>query len=82
MKWLRLREQGPHVTFEKVAGDTLGDDFFVLIERVEIVVTHLGRDLEADVEELAHVGVVIGIALVVGESAHKLLAGPAVYFFG
>ena len=67
---------------EEVAGDAGGDDVLVLLERVEVAVAKLRRDLEADVEELSHAGIVAGIALVVGESTHELLAGPAVDFVG
>lgn len=67
---------------EEVAGDALGDDGVVCLEGVEVAVTHLGGDLEADVEELADVGVVAGVALVVREGADVLLGGPAVDFLG
>ena len=61
----RLREQRFHVAVEEVAGDALGDDCFICFEGVEVAVSHLGGDFESDVEELADVGVVAGVALVV-----------------
>ena len=60
----RLREQRFHVAVQEVTGDALGDDCFIFFEGVEVAVTHLGGDLEADVEELAKVGVVAWVALV------------------
>ena len=42
----------------------------------------MGGDFETDVEELANVGIVAGVALVVREGADVLLAGPAVDFLG
>ena len=62
---LNLREEGLHVAVEEVAGDAFGDDGLVAFEGVEVAVSHLGGDFEADVEELADVGVVAGVALVV-----------------
>ena len=50
---------------EEVAGDAFGDDCFVGFQGVEVAVAHLGGDLEADVEKLADVGIVAGVALVV-----------------
>ena len=50
---------------EEVGGDALGDDRFVGLEGVEVAITHLGGDLEADVEELANVGIEAGVALIV-----------------
>ena len=67
---------------EEVAGDALGDDGFVGLEGIEVAVSHLGRDLETDVEKLADVGVVAGVALVVSQGADVLLAGPAADFLG
>ena len=62
---IRLRKQRLHVAVEEVAGDTLGDDGLVGFEGIEIAVSHLGGDFEADVEELADVGVVAEVGLVV-----------------
>lgn len=67
---------------EEVTGDALGDDLVVGLEGIEVAVAHLGGDFEADVEELADVGVVAGVALVVREGADVLLGGPAVDFLG
>jgi len=70
------------VAVEEVLGDAFGDDLLVGVKGVEVAVTHLGGDFETDVEELTEVGIVSGIALIVGEGVDVLLAGPVVDFFG
>lgn len=77
-----LSEEGLHVAVQEVAGDAFGDDGFVGFEGVEVAVSHLGGDLEADVEELADVRVVARVGLVVREGADVLFAGPGLDFFG
>lgn len=69
------------MAFEKIARDALGNDGVIGFESVEVGVTHLSGDLEADVEELTDVGVVAGVTLIVSEGADVLFAGPVVDFF-
>ncbi len=54
------------------------DDFLVGFERVEITVTHLRRNLEADVQKLPKAGVVGRVGLIVAERGDVLLAGPPI----
>jgi len=70
------------VAIEEIASDALGDDGFIGLESVEVAVTHLCCDFEAHVQELTHVGIVAGVALVVSESTDVLFTGPAVDFLG
>ena len=61
----RLGEERLHVAIEEITGDAFRDDRFVGLESIEVAFTHLGGDFEADVKELADVGVVAWVALVV-----------------
>ena len=70
------------MALEEIAGDAFGNDGLVSLQGIEVAITHLGGDLEADVEELADVGVVAGVALVVRKGADVLFAGPGVHFLG
>ena len=67
---------------EEVSSDALGDNGVVGFKGVEVAVSHLGGYLETDVEELADVGIITRVALVVSQSRNVLLAGPAVDFLG
>ena len=51
----------------KVGGDIARDDGFIGFQRVRIAAAHLGGDLEGDVDQLAEMGVVLRIFLVVAQ---------------
>jgi hypothetical protein len=78
----RSQEQRLHVAVEEVAGDVLRHDGLVCFQGIEVGVAKLGRDLEADVEELAKMGVVERVRQIVAERAGELVAGPAVDLLG
>ena len=63
---------------EEVAGHIARAGLAAGLELLEVARAHLGGDLEADVDELADVGVVERVLLVVAQGADELLAGPAV----
>ena len=60
-----LEKQQLHVAVAEVLGDAAGNDGAVVVEGFDVGFTHHRGDLEADVKELADVGVVKRVALVV-----------------
>ena len=55
------------MSLQKIRGDVFGDDGFVGFQGIGVARAHFGGDFEGDVEELAEVEVVGGVALIVAE---------------
>src|SRR5690606_36463815 len=68
------------VALKKVVGDVRTDSRFIGLERVQVADTHLGRYLEAYVDELANIRVVVRAILFVAKRVVKLLGIPAINF--
>jgi hypothetical protein len=69
-------EQGSDVPVKEVFRNILRDDRLIGLKQREIARTHLGRDLEADVQQLAEALVVGGRLLVVAQRAGELVRAP------
>ena len=67
---------------EEVRCHVLRNHFLVRFESIQIAVAHLGRDLEADVQQLPEARVVGRVALVMTQSGGELRARPALDHLG
>lgn len=50
--------QWADMPIQEIGGNVAGDDWFVLGEQVQIAWAHFRGEFEADVQKLAHVGIV------------------------
>ena len=70
------------MTLVNVLADVFSDDVGVGFQCVEVCVPELGCHLEANMQKLAEVLVVVRVILIVTQGAGILIAGPALDFRG
>ena len=64
-----------------IFGNIVANDLFILFQGLVISVAHFNRDLVADMNKLAEVGVVVGARLIVSEGFCELHRIPLLDFF-
>ena len=72
------QEERFDVALEQILRHIARDGGLAGFEHLQVLVTHLGGDLVADVKQLAQVGIEAGVLLVVAQRGDELLGGPAV----
>ena len=65
-------EQRSDVAFVKVFGHIFRDGRFAILQQLQIAITHFGRDLIADVQQLTEMRIELRTGLIVTQSVDEL----------